>query len=370
MPRTRSAARLAFIVPFYNEERCLPRLIESLRSQHGAEVPVVFVNNGSTDGSPELVRRCEEVRGGRWHCIDESHVGKFYALQAGTSYCVNRYGAEYVGCFDADAYHGSSEWLRTGCAILDRALPEFGYTYSPFTYVGFDRLPRFRAAYLAYQAGLNQLIESVGWGLNGLGFIAAADLVSEYWACAAPGSCIDMPLSLFLLSRGRQPVLHPGCLVSSGRRIMVNAENFMAWCFFRGGYYASKDINSPRKVDLNQSTVVDDLREDQIDEFFERRATKVICRDFIPLAIFDTHGVVFDRLGIRFGNPLANALRVALAPLADVEAVMHAQYENLVARIEAHPSIKPLVSAVADLMRAQHRADRGASTLCSHSNGN
>lgn len=51
----------ALVVPFHNEERHLSTLIESLRRQDHTDVPVVFVDNGSTDCSAALVRRCDEV---------------------------------------------------------------------------------------------------------------------------------------------------------------------------------------------------------------------------------------------------------------------------------------------------------------------
>ena len=363
MRLTHRTAPLAVVVPFHNEERHLPRLIDSLRSQRDADLPVVFVNNASTDRSPDLVRQCDEVRTGRWDYLDERRIGKFYALKAGISHCIERYRAEYVGGFDADTHHGSPDWLRTALTIVERATSDFGYTYSPFIYSGFDHLPRFRGTYLAYQRCLNRLIARIGWGLNGLGFIAAAAAAAEYLARARAGSSLDVPLSLFLLSQGRQAIHHPGLLISSGRRIVANGENFRSWCFFRGRYYSHKDINSPHKLDLNQPGVVDDLREEQTDEFFQRRATKLVCRDFIPLGVFDAQGVVFERIAAGFGTNVVGGIRAAFAHLGThTEFFMAGRFDDLTKQIEAHPASAPLIDAVADLMRGDYAATSAQAT--------
>src|SRR5437667_3189981 len=51
MTAPRTTPPLALVVPFHNEERYLPTLIASLRGQRGHGVPVVFIDNGSTDRS-------------------------------------------------------------------------------------------------------------------------------------------------------------------------------------------------------------------------------------------------------------------------------------------------------------------------------
>ena len=79
---------LALVVPFHNEEGGLPKVIEALRNQNTENISVVFVDNASTDGSRRLMYDCEEIRSGGWKLIREGRVGKFYAMETGTAFCV------------------------------------------------------------------------------------------------------------------------------------------------------------------------------------------------------------------------------------------------------------------------------------------
>ena len=44
------------IVPVYNGAHCLPRCLESLRKQTHPRVEIIVVDDGSTDGTPNLVQ--------------------------------------------------------------------------------------------------------------------------------------------------------------------------------------------------------------------------------------------------------------------------------------------------------------------------
>ncbi|HUI27340.1 MAG TPA: glycosyltransferase family A protein, partial [Candidatus Kryptonia bacterium] len=115
-----SGVEFALVIPVHNEERYLPTVIDSLRLQTAADVPIVFVNNGSTDQSLALLRQCAEVQTGRWIRIEEPSVGKFSAMAAGTNFCAQRLGARYVGFLDADSYCAETNWLQTHADILAR----------------------------------------------------------------------------------------------------------------------------------------------------------------------------------------------------------------------------------------------------------
>ena len=47
---------VSVVVPVYNGAHCLPRCIESLRKQTHPRVEILVVDDGSTDGTPELVK--------------------------------------------------------------------------------------------------------------------------------------------------------------------------------------------------------------------------------------------------------------------------------------------------------------------------
>jgi glycosyltransferase involved in cell wall biosynthesis len=69
----------ALVVPFHNEVDRLSGVIRALRNQASHEVEIVFVDNGSTDGSGDLVMELEEVASRSWHFFTEERVGKFNA---------------------------------------------------------------------------------------------------------------------------------------------------------------------------------------------------------------------------------------------------------------------------------------------------
>ena len=54
--RPERAPLVSVIVPTWNEARCLPALLESLRAQTRPPVEILLADSGSTDGTPELAR--------------------------------------------------------------------------------------------------------------------------------------------------------------------------------------------------------------------------------------------------------------------------------------------------------------------------
>ena len=143
MSSVRSSPDLALVVPFHNEERFLPRLIESMRVQSVQNVPIVFIDNGSSDRSVALIRGCEEVRTGKWTLIEEKIVGKVHAVKTATAFCAHEFGVGNVGFLDADSYPDDPGWVRTSVEIINSARGSLGYIYSPIDYFGFDALPVF-----------------------------------------------------------------------------------------------------------------------------------------------------------------------------------------------------------------------------------
>lgn len=60
--------RFSIILPVYNVERFLPECIDSLLNQHsmtlGKDYELIFVNDGSTDGSLEVLEVSRPTNGG------------------------------------------------------------------------------------------------------------------------------------------------------------------------------------------------------------------------------------------------------------------------------------------------------------------
>ena len=358
------------VVPYHNEQRYLPQLIASLRAQRGACVPAVFVDNASTDGSAAILRRCDEVRTGQWVCIEEKQVGKFFAMRTAAAFCAEQLSAEHVAFLDADSYCADSDWVANCVRITAGAGGRCGYSYSPFMYFGFEHLPRFAAAYRAYQAVTNSLAERIGWSAPGMGFLCATDVLQRYLDVAQVTTEVDLRLSLFALCEGRAAYWNPSLVMTSGRRIAVNPRNFTAWCFYDPAYYEQKDINAPVKLDLNLPTPVEDLPADLVGRFFHRRALKLASRHLIPVVIFEPSGAFLHRVSGCFGGDVSEQLARGLGYLRRQRAALLSdQFEAMIGVLERHPVCVELASRIERLMDLQYAEDllprpvRAAATL-------
>ncbi len=349
MPRTPVVA----VVAYHNEERYLPALIASLRAQRGAAVPVVFVDNASTDGSAALLRRCDEVHDGLWMCIEEPRVGKFFAMRTAAAFAADRFDAGHVAFLDADSYCADDEWLANGVRLAAKS--RCGYAYSPLRYFGAEHLPTFVAAYNAYETVLNDLIRRVGWLANGMGFLCAADVLRQYFESAQVTTEMDLRLSLLALCERRAALLNPSMIMSSARRIVVNRRNLEAWCFYDPAYYWQKDINTEIKLDLNAPAAVDDLHPDMVAQFFQRRSLKLASHHLAPLVIFDSSDGFLRRLSDAFGADIGVSLMRDLGHLrGQREPLLSNGFEVMIARIAAHPACMELGRRIASLMQHQH----------------
>ena len=352
-----TAPPLALVVPFHNEERHLPTLIASLQRQRDHTVPIVFIDNGSTDRSRWLLERCDEVATGTWLCVDEPRVGKFHAMRTGAAFCVDRFSVGHVGFIDADSYHASDDWMSRGVRTVESAGHDLGYTYSPFRYYGFEQLPLFASAYRAYEKVLAFLVERIGWLANGQGFVAPAATLTRYFETARVTTEIDLRVSLLALCEGRRAYLNPGVLMTSARRIVVNARNFAAWCFYEPAFYSGKDINAPVKLDLHAPAAVNDLQPHMVGPFFARRAFKLVSRHLLPLAIFDAHALAPARIGAVLGIELTRQTLAAFAPFTQtIEYLFTERFEAMIAAIASHPVSAVLAARIEGLMLAEFAA--------------
>ncbi|MGH7798549.1 MAG: glycosyltransferase [Candidatus Binatia bacterium] len=370
MHNLRSSPDLALVVPFHNEEQFLPRLVESLRAQSAQNVPVVFIDNGSTDGSVELIQGCQEVRTGKWTCIEERTIGKVRAMKTATLFCTQQLGVGNVGFLDADSYLDDPAWVHNNIEIINDANGRLGYTYSPIDYFGFDALPVFKSAYRAYAHVLRFLVENVGWLANGQGFVCSSQVLKKYFREAELTTEIDLRCSLLALSQGWRAYLNPGLLVSSGRRMIVNAENFAAWCFYEREFYSKKDINAPQKLNLNAPAPLQDLPHDRVEQFFTRRAMKIACRHLIPLAIFDKSSYYLETIRTVLGLDVAAKLNPTTRRFPENPGyLLTDEFETMIRAIERDPATIAVASYLEELMRERYSETASLLRHAGRSNG-
>ncbi|HEY4651776.1 MAG TPA: glycosyltransferase [Pontibacter sp.] len=105
------ATSLTIIVPVYNEIECLERFCESMNA-FLAESPmptqVLFVNDGSTDGSLQQIRQICSLQPGYSFISLEKNYGLSTAIKAG----IDQANSAYIGYIDADLQTSPLDFLK------------------------------------------------------------------------------------------------------------------------------------------------------------------------------------------------------------------------------------------------------------------
>lgn len=91
---------VSVIVPVYNTEKYLEGCIRSLTEQTLPEMELIFVDDGSTDASPQILERYRALDPEHIRVITQKNAGQGRARNAGLAAA----GGEYVGFVDSDDY--------------------------------------------------------------------------------------------------------------------------------------------------------------------------------------------------------------------------------------------------------------------------
>lgn len=93
------AVSVSIIVPCYNVAPYVDACMDSLVCQTLRDIEIICVNDGSTDGTPALLRAWEE-RDSRVRVIDRENGGLSVARNTGMELAAG----EYIGFVDPDDY--------------------------------------------------------------------------------------------------------------------------------------------------------------------------------------------------------------------------------------------------------------------------
>ena len=121
------------IIPTYNEKENIPRMLETvmtLQPKQGGTFHVLVVDDGSPDGTAELVRQAADQHPGRIHLLERS--GK---LGLGTAYIAGfkwglQEGYEFLFEMDADFSHNPKDLERLREACMNGAGVAVGSRYT------------------------------------------------------------------------------------------------------------------------------------------------------------------------------------------------------------------------------------------------
>ena len=92
--------KVSVIVPVYNAQKYLKKCVESLVHQTLEEIEIVFVNDGSTDGSLEILEDYQRIYPEKVVVYSKENGGQASARNLGIQKSVG----EYIGFTDADDY--------------------------------------------------------------------------------------------------------------------------------------------------------------------------------------------------------------------------------------------------------------------------
>lgn len=120
---------VSVIVPTYNSEALLPRALDSVVAQTFDDWEIVLIDDGSTDGTPEVAARYAERLKDRFIYIRQPNCGSSAARNRGIEACTGR----FVAFLDADDEFLPSK-LERQLGLFDLR-PELGFVYSDYASV-------------------------------------------------------------------------------------------------------------------------------------------------------------------------------------------------------------------------------------------
>lgn len=109
--------RKLVIIPTYNECENISRMVSKVMSLEG-EFDILVVDDGSPDGTADIVRKLQDEFFGRLHLVERSgKLGLGTAYIAGFKYALER-GYDYIFEMDCDFSHNPDDLIRLA-AMLD-----------------------------------------------------------------------------------------------------------------------------------------------------------------------------------------------------------------------------------------------------------
>lgn len=81
---------VSVVIPVYNTEKYLQQAIDSIRNQTLQQLEIILVNDGSTDGSPEILRR-NAAQDKRIRLFDQNNRGPSLTRNAGLNHATGKY---------------------------------------------------------------------------------------------------------------------------------------------------------------------------------------------------------------------------------------------------------------------------------------
>ncbi len=144
--------KVSVVMPVYNAESTVLQALDSLRAQSFQSMEIIVVNDGSTDGTLDILRQQPDIK-----LLDHSHRGIVPALNDGLAAA----NGKYIARMDADDLC-HPERIEKQTSFLD-AFPGIGIVGCRVAFGG-DREQQ--AGYAAHVDWINELVEPDDIALN------------------------------------------------------------------------------------------------------------------------------------------------------------------------------------------------------------
>ena len=88
---------VSVLIPIYNNERYLRKCLDSVKNQTINSIEVLLINDGSTDGSLEIMKEYSKMDD-RFIVIDKQNTGYGHSLNVG----FNKARGKYISIIESD----------------------------------------------------------------------------------------------------------------------------------------------------------------------------------------------------------------------------------------------------------------------------
>ena len=116
--------RLTVIVPIYNSENYIERLISSLLKQKYGDMEILLINDGSTDGSLSICQKYEKIDK-RIRVINKENGGVSSCRNCGIELATG----SYLTFVDSDDYIDTEAYMKCMKVMLDTDVDLLKFSY-------------------------------------------------------------------------------------------------------------------------------------------------------------------------------------------------------------------------------------------------
>ena len=169
--------RVSILTPMYNTQKYVHRLLDSVLAQDYPDIEMVVVDDGSTDGSAEVVQAYVprfSARGYVLRYVYQANSGQSVAIQNG----LHLISGEYLAWPDSDDFYATEDAISKMVGVLESAGEAFQMVRTQVRYVedGTLRLLRTRGED-AHEEEDASLFEDCLFAQNGFYYCAGSYLV-------------------------------------------------------------------------------------------------------------------------------------------------------------------------------------------------